>query len=123
MGKLEAMNSSLGNPAMEKAATRDDGRATPATPELAASYPPIAEQAEWSEGITLYDRQHFLTYARLLTAERDNIDWRNSVREILLQDPDTDPRRARVCWVSHLERAKWIASTGFQLAIARAEAQ
>ena len=89
----------------------------------AVAYPVITERAEWSEVITLYDRQHFLTYARLLSAEKDKVDWRDGVRNILLQDPDKDPRRARVCWESHLERARWIASEGLQLAVARANAQ
>jgi hypothetical protein len=89
----------------------------------AVAYPVIAEKAEWSEVITLYDRQHFLTYARLLSAERDELDWRDGVREILLQDPNKDPRQARVCWESHLERARWIATTGLQQAVARACAQ
>ncbi len=87
------------------------------------AYPVIAEKAEWSEVITLYDRQHFMTYARLLSAEREGINWRDGVREILRQDPDKDPRQARICWESHLERARWIATEGLQLAVARANAQ
>ena len=90
---------------------------------LTPCYPVVAERAEWSEIITLYDRQHIVTYARLLDAERDNVDWRDGVREILLQDPEKDPRGARVCWESHLERARWIATVGFQQAVDRARAQ
>jgi len=86
-------------------------------------YPVVAERAEWSEVITLYDRQHFLTYARLLSAERDKLDWREGVRQILRQDPDRDPRGARICWESHLERARWIETVGFKQAIDRARAQ
>jgi len=89
----------------------------------AVAYPVVAEKAEWSEVITLYDRQHFMTYARLLSAEREGINWRDGVREILRQDPDKDPRQARICWESHLERARWIATEGLQLAVARANAQ
>ncbi len=86
-------------------------------------YPVVAERAEWSEVITLYDRQHFLTYARLLSAERDKLDWRDGVRRILQQDPDRDARAARICWESHLERARWIETVGFQQAIDQARAQ
>jgi hypothetical protein len=93
------------------------------TAPTVVAYPVVAERAEWSEGITLYDRQHFLTYARLLSAERDNVDWRDGVREILLQDPDTDSKQARICWESHLERAHWIETVGLQQAVARASAQ
>jgi hypothetical protein len=101
-----------------------DRACTAAEPEpTVIAYPAIAEKAEWSEVITLYDRQHFLTYARLLSAEREEIDWRDGVREILRQDPDKDPRQARICWESHLERARWIATEGVQQAVARACAQ
>jgi hypothetical protein len=89
----------------------------------AVCYPVVAEKAEWSKVITLYDRQHFLTYAMLLSAERDKVDWRDGVREILLQDPEKDPRQASICWESHLERARWISTTGLQQAVARAQSQ
>jgi hypothetical protein len=89
----------------------------------AVAYPVIADRAEWSEVITHYDRQHFLTYARLLSAEQDEVDWRQGVREILLQDPDKDPRQARICWESHLERARWIVREGVRQAVGSANAQ
>ena len=91
-------------------------------PKSATVYPAIAERAEWSEVITFYDRQHIVTYARLLTAERERVDWRDGVREILLQDTDRDPKQARICWESHLERARWISTEGFRLAAERAKA-
>ncbi len=111
------------DPAAEKQA--EGGSETFRAPEVnsnSVAYPAVAERAEWSDVITLYDRQHFLTYARLLDAERDKVDWREGVREILLQDPDRHPERAWICWETHLERAKWIATTGFQQAVARASA-
>jgi hypothetical protein len=88
----------------------------------ATTYPAIAEQAEWSESITYYDRQHIVTYARLLTAEREGLDWQDAVREILLQDPRRNPKEARICWESHLERARWISTEGIRLAVERANA-
>ena len=92
-------------------------------PRSTPCYPVVAERAEWSKTITLYDRQHFLTYARLLDAERDEVEWRDGVREILRQDPEADPRQAKICWESHLERARWIATVGFQEAVERARGQ
>ncbi len=89
----------------------------------AVAYPFVAEKVEWSDVISLYDRQHFVTYARLLTAEREEMDWRDGVREILRHDPDKDPRQAWICWESHLERARWIATEGVKQAVARACAQ
>ena len=117
--------SSLDGPAAAKPGDNAADFAVPPADQMQAAvcYPVIAERAEWSEVITLYDRQHFLTYARLLDAERDKVDWRDGVREILLRDPDKNPRQARICWESHLERAKWIATTGLQQAVAEAQAQ
>jgi hypothetical protein len=93
-----------------------------ATASSATVYPAIAERAEWSEVITFYDRQHIITYARLLTAEREGVDWRDGVRDILRQDPDRDPKQALICWESHLERARWISTEGFRLAAERTKA-
>lgn len=101
----------------EQAPNRDG---TDPIPQDTPCFPEVAERAEWAEIITLYDRQHILTYARLLDAERDNVDWRDGVREILRQDPDKDPRAAQICWESHLERARWISTVGFQQAVDQA---
>jgi hypothetical protein len=84
--------------------------------------PAVADVVLSSDEITHYDQEHFITYARLLDAERDEADWCEAARVILRQDPDADPERSRKCWETHLERAKWIATTGFQMAVARAEA-
>jgi hypothetical protein len=89
----------------------------------AVCYPTVAERVDSPAEITLYDRQHFLTYARLLEAERDNVDWRDGVRSILGRDPDKDPEQARLCWDSHLERARWISTVGFQQAVAQARGE
>jgi hypothetical protein len=85
-------------------------------------YPQIADTVNWSEAITLYDCRHFITYARLLDAERDNTDWREVARIILRRDPDAATQEAWLCWETHLARAKWIATAGFQQ-VARASAQ
>ena len=85
-------------------------------------YPVIADTVTWSEVITRYDLEHSITYARLLDAERADADWRETVRIILLRDPDKEPEPAWLCWETHLARAKWIATVGFQQAIARANA-
>ena len=81
----------------------------------------VAEVAECSDGITLYDQQHFLTYARLIDAELDGADWREMARHILLLDPDKEPERARRCAESHLRRAKWVETTGLRKAIEQTE--
>jgi hypothetical protein len=82
----------------------------------------IAELAASADEITLYDQEHFLTYARLIDAELDGADWREMARHILLLDPDADPERARRCVESHLERAKWVETTGLKKVIEQAQA-
>jgi hypothetical protein len=82
--------------------------------------PQVIDEAPGAGEITCYDREHFITYARLLDAEVDHADWREVVRVILRRNPEIEPRRARHCWLSHLERARWIATTGYQQLIARA---
>jgi hypothetical protein len=85
-------------------------------------YPEITDVAAWSDEITHYDQEHFITYARILDAERAGADWREAVRIILLRDPETEPEQAWLCWETHLARAKWITTTGVAQAIARASA-
>ncbi|SLK08782.1 hypothetical protein [Novosphingobium mathurense] len=55
--------------------------------------------------ITEYDVSHFLTYARLIDAERAGTDWREAASEILLCAVEDDPAGSRRCWESHLARA------------------
>lgn len=74
----------------------------------------VADIAAWSDQVTPYDEQHFLTYARLLDADAVNADWREVARIVLLLDPVQDPEQARRCWETHLARAKWIATTGYE---------
>lgn len=89
-------------------------------PEL---FPTVADIAAWSDQVTPYDERHFLTYARLLDAEAESADWREAARIVLLLDPDKDPEGARRCWQTHLARAKWIATTGYQQLLEKAGLQ
>lgn len=73
-----------------------------------AAYPLVHDAAPSGSSLTIYDREHFLTYARILDADRDRMDWRAGVRTILDCDPAVDLERARRCWESHLERARAI---------------
>jgi len=84
--------------------------------------PSVDYEAPCAAEITRYDQEHFVTYARLLDAEADRADWRDVVRLVLRRNPDADPARSRKCWQSHLERARWIASAGYQQLIARVAA-
>lgn len=75
--------------------------ARPAT----SAYPLVRDLAPSGPVLTDYDREHFLTYARLLDAERDGVDWPEGTHTILSR-PDSQPDEvARRCWQSHLARA------------------
>ncbi|MCK1578739.1 DUF2285 domain-containing protein [Bradyrhizobium sp. 168] len=78
------------------------------------SDPKIANFAPNAPKLTPYDKQHAVTYMRLLDAEADNADWQEVARIVLGIDPTLDPDRARRTFESHLARAKWAARHGFR---------
>jgi len=80
----------------------------------------VRDVAPLDAEITFYDRQHFLTYARLQDAEAVGLDWRTGAQRILLRDVAADPDGAWQCWTTHLARAHWIATTGYALALTEA---
>ena len=88
---------------------------------MAEFFPTISDLATWSDHVTSYDERHFLTYARLLDAEAANADWREVARAVLRLDPDANPELAHKCWQTHLARAKWIATTGYQQLLVKAD--
>jgi hypothetical protein len=88
---------------------------------MAELAPIVADVVVWSDQITPYDERHFLTYARLLDADAEDADWHDVTRIILLIDPEENSERARQCWKMHLDRAKWVATTGYQQLLDKAE--
>lgn len=72
----------------------------------------LESRAPEGETVTAYDQQHFLTYARLLDAERQAQDWREAAADILKLDVTHDPAAAQHCFRSHLARAHWIVGPG-----------
>ena len=64
--------------------------------------------------LTLYDRKHFLTYARLIDAANEGVEWKLAVSSILQRDVVGDPDAAKFCYDSHMARARWIASEGLK---------
>lgn len=82
--------------------------------------PSIADEAPKTQAITAYDRVHHRTYLRLLDADTAGADWREAARDILSLDCSGDPERARRIWQSHLDRARWMTTTGFRLLLGRA---
>jgi hypothetical protein len=76
--------------------------------------PDVADDVPWSDSITPYDEQHFVTYVRLLDAEAERADWQEVARIVLHRDPEADPDRTRRCWEEHLKRAKWMTQHGYR---------
>lgn len=84
--------------------------------------PYVADEVPWSEEITSYDEEHFVTYLRLLDAMVDGADWSDVTRVVLHRDPGTETEQSRHCWESHLARARWLAAKGYrQLLVQGAE--
>jgi hypothetical protein len=75
--------------------------------------PDVADLAPDDPVLTAYDKQHFITYLRLLDAEADKADWREVARIVLHIDPKHYPERARKAFDSHLARARWMTNQGY----------
>jgi hypothetical protein len=76
--------------------------------------PDVADTAPTDSTLTDYDRQHFVTYLRLLDADDEGADWREVARIVLHIDPDREPACARTAFDSHLARAKWMTEHGYR---------
>ena len=70
--------------------------------------PPLADKP------TDYDWAHRICYLRLLDAEADGADWREVARLVMNRDPDSEPERVRKAWQAHLDRARWMATSGYR---------
>jgi hypothetical protein len=76
--------------------------------------PPFDDHPPLTERVNAYDERHFVTYLRLLDAQRDGADWREAVAVIFGLDPEREPQRARAVHDSHLARARWMTETGYR---------
>lgn len=75
---------------------------------------PIVDAAPNVDGITEYDRMHFVTYLRLLDADAEGADPREVAHIVLGIDPSAEPERALRVHASHLERARWMTRHGYR---------
>ena len=64
-------------------------------------------------GLTDYDREHLVTYLRLLDAEKEGASWCEVTQLVLRLDPADQPDRARRAYDTHLARARWISTNGY----------
>ena len=76
--------------------------------------PPVADTAPAGEVLTGYDEQHLVTYLRLLDAAAEDADWREVAQLVLRIDPGREPERAERAWESHLNRARWMTTSGYR---------
>lgn len=78
---------------------------------------PLDAIAPVGETVSDYDRHNLLTYAELISADDAGVDWVDGASTILGRDPAIDPEATKLCWDSHLARARWITGAGFGVAI------
>jgi len=84
--------------------------------------PKFSDLAPTADTLTDYDQEHLVSYLRLLDAEAEGADWTEVSRIVLQIDPVQEPDRARRVWESHLERAKWMMTHGYQHLLSRGAA-
>lgn len=73
----------------------------------------IADIAPCGTVLTSYDKEHVVTYLRLLDAHAEGADWREVARVVLHLDPEHECDRVRKAFDSHLSRAKWMTEHGY----------
>jgi hypothetical protein len=56
--------------------------------------PPVSDTAPSDGTVTSYDERRFVTYLRLLDAERDRADWQEAAKIVLHIDLSREPERA-----------------------------
>lgn len=81
--------------------------------------PKFSDLAPTADTLTDYDKEHLVSYLRLLDAEAEGADWIEVVRIVLRIDPVQKPDRARRAWESHLDRAKWMMAHGYRHLLSR----
>jgi len=75
--------------------------------------PPVLGEAPSASELTDYDREHLVTYLRLLDAEQANASPEEVMRLVLGLDPRRDRARARRVYDTHLARAHWMTKVGY----------
>lgn len=76
---------------------------------------PFDDDAPSGGELTDYDRSHVKLYVRLLDADAEGAAWQEGASVLFGLDPARDPERAFGVYTSHLERAQWMAETGYLL--------
>lgn len=74
----------------------------------------ILDDVPWSEDITDYDRDHFVTYVRLLDAMEVGASQDEICRVLFGIYSAKEPERAKRAFLSHLRRARWMTEHGYR---------
>ena len=74
----------------------------------------VADAAPTAPILTGYDKQHLVTYLRLLDAAADGADWKEVARTALHINFAREPDRARRAWETHLAHARSITEYGYR---------
>ena len=73
----------------------------------------LLNEVPWSDGLTDYDRKHFVVYLRLLDACTAGASDAEMSRIVLGIDSTKEPERAKSVLDSHLRRARWMTEHGY----------
>lgn len=74
----------------------------------------VQDKVPWADHLTSYDNEHFAIYLQLLDACADYASEEDMARNILGIDPVQEPVRARKAVRSHLDRTRWLISSGYK---------
>ncbi len=74
----------------------------------------LLSEVPWSDGLTDYDRKHFVVYIRLLDACTAGASDAEMSSIVLGIDPVKEPARAKSVLDSHLRRARWMTEHGYR---------
>jgi hypothetical protein len=85
--------------------------------------PEVADAVPWSEDITPYDEEHFVTYLRLLDADASGAEWCEVALVVLHRDHRAEREKVRRCWEDHLARARWMTAKGYRKLLEQAAIQ
>ena len=74
----------------------------------------IADSPPNDAAVTVYDREHFKLYMRLLDANDAGASLEEVSSLLLGIDARVEPKRARQVHDSHLSRARWMTGQGYR---------
>lgn len=75
----------------------------------------LQREAPSGDAVVDYDRHHLVLYAALLDVAAADDDWQEAAERLM--GIDVMEAGAEACWLSHLERARWITGPGLGKAL------